>query len=408
MGLPPALAVLRPNALDREVDALSTHALLTRSAFDLIDAARAAAAAWLQTLLIPAWLVMVLVQIAVLAWFWRSGSAARLRDRLRLHLRNEFFVRFAFGAVVVLLAYAAALIPQVFQYRVVRIMQLTDQLLRTWLLGWVESTIIAMLVAGTIAAVVLWMADRTHQWYLYTIAAVIGFTLLFAYVNPYVVTPISPTTRPAALPPAVAADVRRLRRLTGGSAAPILQDASRQTPIGYAYVTGWGRSQRIIISKTLIAGSTPAEVLFVIARSLGSIQANDGLHEALIESAFIVLGTALAVFIADRVGFRRDDDPLSRLALVGALMGAVYLVGVPFYNGYLRQRDVDAQAYAVGLTGDRAAAIRYWVRDANQALLPICPQPVAHWYLDVRPAPGSTIAELQQRPDPCNRASNRR
>jgi hypothetical protein len=194
----PLLAVIgRPNALDREVSALSVSALLHNAPSALIDPARAAAALHLQQFRTPVWIVMIALQIAVLAWFWNSGLSARLRDRLRAAIGSEFAVRFCFGALVAGLDKLAAFVPQALEYRYMRILDLNTILFRSWLVEWIAATLLAMVVAGCIAAVVLWLADRTHQWYVYTIFGVMGFTLLVSYANPVIIAPAYTRLTPA-------------------------------------------------------------------------------------------------------------------------------------------------------------------------------------------------------------------
>lgn len=391
----------RPNALDREVSALSVSALLHNSPAALIDPARAAAALHLQQFRTPVWIVMIALQIAVLAWFWNSGSSARLRDRLRSTLGSEFAVRFCFGALVAGLDKLAALVPAALEYRYMRILDLNNVLFRSWLVEWIGATLLAMAVAGCIAAIVLWLADRTHQWYIYTIAAVMGFTLLVTYANPFVIAPAYTPLSPARLSAPLRSDLRQFQTNTAVS-VPVLQaHVSRRTHLDAAYVMGWGGTQHAVVSDTMFAGATESEIAFVLARSVAWVAARNGLHIALVEGAFLVLGAALAVFISDRIGFRRDDDPVSRLALLGAVMGAVYLIAVPFYNGYVRNMDRATDAAALALTHDPASAIRLEVRRTDQALIPLCPNPFAYWYFDARVPTGTRISELQGRPDFC-------
>lgn len=396
-----AVVIGRPNALDREVNAVPAHDLLTKSALSLIDPARAAAAVHLEQIRIPVWTVMIAVQIAVLAWFWSSGYSARLRDALRSAIGSEFAVRFCFGALVALLDKGVAFIPELVQYHYARIMDLSNLLFRSWLGDWIVTTIVAMIVAGAIASIVLWLADRTHQWYVYTIAGVIGFTLLVSYVNPVVIAPAYTRFQLYRPSRALAADAAKLQQRTGIDVPIVEEHVANGTRLGSAFVEGWGGSQRVVFTDTLLAGSTEGELRFHLARAYAWIAANTGLHLALIQGAFIVLGTAIAVFIADRIGFRRDDDPVSRLALLGAIMGCVYLIALPFYNGYSKNLDFTADAAAAALTGDPASGIRSEIRDADQALRTVCPNAFADWYLAPHPAPGPRISRLQGRADAC-------
>ncbi len=382
-----AVVLGRPNALDVQVNALSAHALLTAAPAALIDRAREAAAGRLESFRVPVWLVTIAAQILVLARFWASGQSAQLRDWLRRRIGWEFGVRFCFGAALALIDKAAALIPQAVQYRFLRLMDLNELLFRTWLGHWIVGTVVTTIVIGITAAVVLWMADRTHQWYLYTIGAVFGFTLLVAYVTPFVIAPLT-----SSYTPYTASRVP----------VPMLEEhVSQRTRAGAPYVMGWGNTQRIVLPDTIVAGSTAPELHFFITRSLAWIDENLGLQTALVQSAFLVVGVAISVLIADRIGFRRDDDPVSRLALLGAVIGIVYLVALPFYNGYVRRSEIVTDGAAVAVTGDRVAAVRSQIRDADQDLQTICPRMLANWYLGARPSVGERVAVLQNLPDYC-------
>lgn len=397
----------RPNALDREVSSLSAAVLLHGSPNKLVDPARAAAALRLEQFRTPLWIVMIALQIAVLAWFWNTGYSARLRDRLRSIVRSEFAARFCFGALLAGIAKLAALIPQALEYRYMRILDLNNILFRSWLVEWAAATLFAMVVAGLIAAIVLWLADRTHQWYVYAIAGVMGFTLLVSYVNPYVIAPAFAHFVPAHLSAALVHDLTALEQRTGLSIPVLEENIARRTQLDTSYVMGWGGSQRAVVSDTMLAGATQPEIRFFFARAIAWVGANSALQIALVQGAFFVIGTALAVFVSDRIGFRRDDDPVSRLALLGAVMGCIYLIALPFYNGYARSLDRTTDAAAVVLANDPAAGIRLAVRRADQALLPLCPNTFAYWYLDSQMQPGTRISNLQGAPDYC-RATRRR
>lgn len=393
-----ALAIARPNALDREVSAISAHDLMTRSPFDLVDPLRAAAASNLEHTQLLLWVVIVALQIAVLAWFWSSGQSAALRDRLRAQIRSEFWVRFAFGAAIALLDKAVAFIPLAAQYRYLHIMGLTEQLFRSWLAGWIGGTLVAMAVAGLLAAAVLWLADRTHQWYVYTLAGIMAVSLLAAFAAPAVAVP---ALEPPALTRTLAGDVAALRARTGITTPIEEQRIAARTRLGTAYVSGLGSSQRIVVSDTLLASQTEPEMRYVIARAMVTIASNTSLDLALVQGAFLILGAALAVTISDRIGFRRDDDPVSRLALLGAVIGLVYLIAAPFYNSYSRNLDVAADRAALAYTHDPASAIRMQIRRADQALVPVCPSTLDLWYLSPHPPPGPRIAALQGGRDAC-------
>jgi Zn-dependent protease with chaperone function len=116
---------------------------------------------------------------------------------------------------------------------------------------------------------------------------------------------------------------------------------------------------------------------------------------------FFELSVAIGVLVADRIGFRRDDDPLARLALVGALAGLAGLLVFPLYNVYSRQIESKADTYALGLTHDPASAVRSFVRSADRRFVLLCPSRLAVVYFWPSPPLGSRIAAATGRPDPC-------
>jgi hypothetical protein len=330
-------AAARPNALDLRVDALTTRALLSEPAARLVDADRQAAAIRRAHWTVFGFVLTQLFEAAALFYLWSSGGAASLRDRLRRRLGNEWQVRFLFGAALALVARIAALAPVFYLYRVDHILGLTTQLTRYWALSWILHTMLAMVIAGIIAAIVLWLVSITHQWYVYAIGAVLAVTVVWSYLSP------------SRLP--------------------------------------------------TFAGSTALELRYATAFQQG-VQ-HDQLSIALIEGGIIIVFTAIAVVIADRIRFRRDDDPLSRLAIVGALLALTYLAAVPVRNAVQRSYDFADDAYAIAFTDDPASAVRALIRDADQRMVEVCPEQSAMLFLYTAPGVGARVAAINHVSDGC-------
>jgi Zn-dependent protease with chaperone function len=389
----------RPNELDRRVDAISQHALMTLPASALVDPPRQAAARRLANLALPGWVAMALFQAAALAYFWSSGAAAGLRDRLRRQLRSEWMVRFAFGASLGLIARVAALLPAFYLYRVERVMDLSIELTRIWALFWVAHTLLAMAIAGVIATVVLWMVDRTHQWYVYTIAIILGASIAWSYSSPYFEVPGSRGVQSVTGTLRKSIDAALARGRVPEVAVYV--EKSLESPLAGAVVLGLGTSRRVVLTRSLVVAGTIPETVYRVTYEIGHVIHADPLFVALIEGGIIIVFSSMAVVFADRVGFRRDDDPLSRLALVGALLALIYLAAVPVRNAALRSYDLDADRYAVALTGDRSAAIRAIVRAADQRMEEVCPEMLPNLFLDVHPSPAARVAAINGVPTRC-------
>ncbi len=390
---PAHAALQRPNATDKRVSAIPQATLLEQPATGLVDPDRQAAAARLIRWKAPGWILMVLAQIFALAYFWRSGGAAAWRDRLRRSIRSEFFVRFLFGATLAAVAEFAALLPDFYLYRVERVMELTGELSRAWAIDWMLGLLGAMLLTGIVAAAVLWLADRTHQWYIYTLFGFIAISLALAWGGPAFIEPIFNHYTPMQM--AGRPQVGALLASAGAADIPlVVEDRSQRAQTQGARADGLWSTRRIVVADTVVAGSTPPELTWYVALEVAHVANGDLLRRALLQALILILGAALGVFVADRIGFRRDDDSVSRLALVGAIFGGVFFLAVPAYNVGMRAMEAQADVYAAKLTHDPSAGIRALVRTADENLEDVSPGPFATLYFERTPAIAERISAL--------------
>jgi Zn-dependent protease with chaperone function len=394
-------AILRPNALDRAVDHIPAALLLSQPAGALVDHARQLAAVRLEHWLLPGWFFSVFAQVVVLAYFWQSGGAARLREWLRSRFENEVFVRFLYGASLALIGRLASFFPDFYVLRVQRVMGLSDELLRTWIAQWIPNTLITMIVVGIVVTIVISLVSRTHQWYIYTIVGIFAVSFAVAYIGPYVAAPFFGAYR--TLPSGLAAALDRVKESAGNDNVPVVVEVHTHSDLGTAFIQGLGGSVRIVITEPLIAASPIDELQYITAYQLGLIAAGAPWKLALDDALFFIFGTAIAVGIADRIPFRRDDDPLARLALVGALLGIVYIVIAPIDNAILRSFSSRAERYALAATGSRIAAVRSIVRETDQRMEEVCPDVMARLFMSNTLDPSTRISILTGVPRNCPR-----
>ncbi len=391
-------ATKRPNAIDLRIDHLSVYDLLSRSAAALVDPDRQIAALRLVHWYLPGWLLAVLVPSAVLLYFWNSGRAARVRDFLRHRVGHEALVRFYFGAMIGAIVRVAGLLPALYIYRIERVMSLSDQLLRAWALDWLLGSIVTMIALGLVTAVVLGLAARTHQWYIYTIVGIVALSFAFGYAAPFVAAPAFDRIVP--LPPAARAVALRAER-DANIHVPLLEEVRERTHLETAYVIGIGPTQRIVLGDSVFAVASPNELRYIIARQLGFVDDGSTWKIALTDALLLVFGIAIAVGAADRIRFRRDDDPISRLALVGAMLGVLYLIAVPVDNAVLRAIAARADGYALALHVDRAAAVRSVIRGTDERLDEVCPDILARLFIDRRVDASSRVSAINGVPSTC-------
>jgi Zn-dependent protease with chaperone function len=361
-----ALAVsIRPNGVDFRVDSIPASALLAKPATLLVDPDRQAAALRLARWLFPGWIISILAQIVTLAFFWQSGNAARWRDQLRRWTGSSTLVRILFGASLALIARVASIVPEFYIYRVHRTMGLSSQLLHTWSLDWLLNTAISMVATGLVIAIALWLVDRARFWYVYLAAFIVSVSVAIAGFSPY----FSAVTAPPLRAQAAIASAQQSARLD----VPVVMEVHPNARLGTARVEGIWTRPRVVLGDTVFLVSAPDELRFIVAYELAYVQKGTPLRFALLDALFVILGAAIAVAVADRIGFRRDDDPVSRLALVGALLGVMYMIVLPVDNALQRRMSAEAVSFAIDRTGERAAAVRVAIRAADQRLDEVCP-----------------------------------
>ena len=401
MVLVPAVAGAQSRE-DRHVTAISVQTLLHTSAVSLVDPVRqrrARAIADYQDLLFAAWAV---APILAFWWLWQSGNAARLRDALRRQMRARWLQRGAFGAVLGALATIASLPFAFASFRVAYNVGLTVQTTSNWFLDELLRLATISLVTAIVVMVVLALVDTTRLWYLVFIGILYLTTLVVVAVEPVLFSPLTSDDRPA--PAAVVAQGDDVAHALQTAPVPLMiSGTSQRTSALLARTSGLGPFARILIGDQALQEMTPGERLFLLARQYAHQADHDVLLLTLAGTTLFVFAAALAVLISDRIGFRRDDDPLARLPLVGAFLGIAVLLLYPVYNALERAGEWRADTRALAAGSDRAAGVRLLVRRADDDLTTLCGRRTVRWYFDSRPPLGSRIAAINHTTDPCPR-----
>ncbi len=387
---------------ERRVTARPARLLLPPPAGALVDRRRQAAALALRGFERPLFFASVLPQVLALFSLWALGAGARLRDAIRRLGLANFGARFLYAGVLTYVAALAALPAALFRYRVDAAFGTTVERPLVWARDGLLGTTIDAVVVGLIVASIFALVDRTRLWCAYATVGLFFVTLLMAFVEPVTVAPLYNRFAPLPSRSRLRAPLDALAHRAGIDNAPIyIADLSRRSTSITADIAGFGPTKRIVLGDALIANATRGEILFVAAREFGHYEHGDDFRLSLLWTFLFIAATALAVVIADRVGFRRDDDALARLPLVFGFMGLIALLLVPVYNAYSRNIESRADAFALGLTRDRAAAIRAYVRIADETLAPLCPSRATRLYFYNSPPLGTRIAKVTGRRNRC-------
>ncbi len=229
----------------------------------------------------------------------------------------------------------------------------------TWK-AWAGDLAKAQLVAAPIAAgggalLVAGMRRFGDRWWLPGAAGGVGAAVLGVLIAPSLLDPIFNTFTPAEDP--LRSRVLELAEQAGIEVDRVLVvDASRRTTAANAYVTGLGPTKRVVLFDTLLRDFTQAEVEFVVAHELAHVRHRDVPRAIAFLSIAALPATAAVAELMRRIGGGPDARAIPAVSLA---MGAVAPVIAALSNVLSRAAEVRADAFAIGLTGDRQTPVDF-------------------------------------------------
>jgi STE24 endopeptidase len=223
---------------------------------------------------------------------------------------------------------------------------------------------------------------------------------LLTFLAPVVVDPLFHSFRPLR-DPALERDVRGLAARAGLPVDQVLEaDASRRTTKANAYLTGLGRTRRIVLYDTLVGAAPPDEIRMVVAHEMGHwrhhhIWKGIGLGAAAGFLAWGIAGWALR-WAAARPAFRlAGPGDLAGLALIVLVLAVLDAATLPLQNAVSRAFEREADRTSLELTGDPGAFIRGEVTLARTNLADVAPPRPMVWFLYTHPPVLERIAAAE-------------
>jgi STE24 endopeptidase len=240
---------------------------------------------------------------------------------------------------------------------------------------------LVLAAAGWTAAVAL--ARALPGWWAVPAAAALALAvLLLSFVAPVVLEPIFNRFRPLA----DATLAARLRELSERAGVPVqsvlVADASRRTTKVNAYVSGIGRTRRVVLFDTLLQAADPAEVEVVVAHELG--HRREG-HVAKL-TVLAMAGAVVAVVVLWAVLGTRMADPRTLPEVLLVLL-ALELLALAPGAALSRRFERAADRCSLDLTEDSAAFARTHLELARRNLSDLEPPRLAYLLLFSHPTP---------------------
>jgi STE24 endopeptidase len=243
----------------------------------------------------------------------------------------------------------------------------------SWLGDLAKSTAIgAGLNAGALAGAMAVLRRFPRRWWAPVAGGSTALSAVFILLSPVLLDPVFNKFEP--LPEGeLRSDVLALAEKAGVSVGEVYRvDASRRTTAANAYVTGLGRTKRVVLFDTLLNDFPPGEVRSVVAHELSHVRHRDVIRAL----AWLGLAAPAGLHLVQRLTewIAGDDEPTPATlpALILAL-GAVSFGGAIASTALSRRVEQRADAFALDLTDDPDSFIELEKRLAVKAL--IDPQP---------------------------------
>jgi STE24 endopeptidase len=268
--------------------------------------------------------------------------------------------------------------------------------------GWAADRAKAIAVGAVLTSVaMLGLVGLAHAfprwWPIAAAATACAFVLVVSFLAPVVLEPIFNRFRPLA-----DGDLtRELRALSRRAGVPVervlVADASRRTRKSNAYVSGLGRTRRVVLFDTLLERSGPGEVQLITAHELAHRRARHVAKGTAAAMAGTVLGV-LALWTAvrwerllDAANASGPGDP--RIVPLVLLGGALLELAVaPLFAALSRRFEREADRGSLELTGDVESFERAHRRLARSNLSDLAPPRALYLLLFTHPTPPERIA----------------
>jgi Zn-dependent protease with chaperone function len=286
------------------------------------------------------------IEAALLVWLVRRPPA-----RLRGPFRRPVLVAAGAGAALsVGLAAVQLPVGAVSHHRSVDV-GLSTQDWGPWLGDVGKSTAIGAAFAGVGAAAALALMRRfPRAWWVPGSVLAVGFATASVYLGPVVLDPIF--NRFTVLPEGrTRADVLALAREAGVDVGQVYEvDASRRTTASNAYVTGLGRTKRVVLYDNLLEDFTRDQVRLVVAHELGHVHYRD-VPRGLLYVALVAPAALYAASLLTRRLAPGEPRPGPAALPALALSVAVVSIGVTVVANQLSRRiEARADSYSLRLT----------------------------------------------------------
>ncbi|MBL8549656.1 MAG: M48 family metalloprotease [Hyphomonadaceae bacterium] len=331
----------------------------------------------------------IALTIGAILLFLYSGAAAALAAFLARRTKLLWLQDMAFAAIMFALLYLIVLPVDVYAgYVRSRTFGFSDRPFFDWLrdsvVGW--AIITAFYVVG-VAAFLALMRRKPHSWVNWAAAIYLALAVIYVIATPTLIEPLFNKYTPIADSP-LKQDILAMAHANGVPADDVYTgDASRQTRLLNAHVSGLFGTARISIDDNTLANAYPPGVRFVVGHEIAHYVLGHIFNYVVMLAAVAAIGFALIGWAGHTLiksfGHRWKIAHLTDtagIAVFWLIFAAYTFASLPVTNAYSRWQEHQADLYGLNASQEPHGMAEFMIHDADTARLSPTPLDVFLFY----------------------------
>jgi STE24 endopeptidase len=346
------------------------------------------------------WLVATLWGFALPALIFFTGLSGYLRD-IASRLQGQWYFVFVIYVVIFAILYFLANLPLDYYAGFIRPHDygLSSQAFGKWLSD--ELVNLGIDVVG--GALCLWipfllLKRAARRWWLYSWLASIPILVFFTFVQPIWIDPLFNHFGPMQ-DKALETRIVSLAHRAGIDGADIYEvNKSVDTKTLNAYVTGIGKTTRIVLWDTILKDLTPDEVAVTMGHEMGHYRLGHGWKFLILEGLTLLVGLWFihlsAGWVLGRFGTRAGVAELgdfASLPLLILIFSLIVFVLFPPLLAVSRHFEHEADRFGLEITHDNHACAMTFVKFMRHDLAYPTPSPVIEFFRASHPSVSERI-----------------
>ncbi|GBE35663.1 heat shock protein HtpX [bacterium BMS3Bbin06] len=226
-----------------------------------------------------------------------------------------------------------------------------------WIKDFVKSLALTLILMTILVSAALFVVEMSPElWWFWVWCLFLAFSIFLMYISPYIIEPLF-NKYTTVNDEGLVEGIREMMKKAGINVSQVFRmDASRRTGHTNAYFTGIGRVKRIVLFDTLLDRLGRDEVISVLAHEAGHWKKHHILKMIAVTEAVALLGLYLShsLMSSDLLteAFAIHENTFYAKAVLIMFMGSVVLYPLsPLFNYLSRRHEVEADRYAVEITG---------------------------------------------------------